>query len=889
MKNAMRTHAAVAAAALLGAGLLSATTLAAPDAPASTHHANLESEVLVWPVGEVERVNILSGPLVNLENERAVIYDRLVSMPTAGWLRIYFGDVVLDKGSVIRITSLFDDEVQVLDEGTLQMWSNTSAYFNGNSVRVEVIAEPMSLANSIAIEYLAFQDVATIERGDNCGICGSDDRVSASADEFARVYPVGCSSTLYNDESCFVTAGHCLSGASVVQFRVPASDSNCNTNNPGVNDQFPITGMDGYAGDLGDDYGAMKAGTNGAGETPSERYGVFVPPASSVPGSGNATVTGYGVDSYCPDSQTLQTHSGPINGVSGSTLIYNIDATFGNSGSSIVYNGQIIGVVTHCSYSCENYGTTITDSGFQSVMESVCAGGGGGGDCAAGEIEDCFGNCCPDSWVGDGYCDDGTYSWNGVPIYLNCDEFDCDAGDCPPESCGGGGGDEYGACCIGESCVDELTADDCNGLGGEYQGDGSSCDSVNCGGGGGGDCPAGEIEDCFGNCCPDFWVGDGYCDDGTYSWNGVPIYLNCDEFDCDAGDCPPESCDGGGGGDCPAGEIEDCFGNCCPDFWVGDGYCDDGTYSWNGVPIYLNCDEFDCDAGDCPPESCKGGGGGTGACCIGESCTNGQTSDECAAQGGQYQGDGTDCGGVSCGGGGGDSTLDVTGMDSNDGYQSGVNVMATMTIPAGANITGVGWNNVTFSAYDPSWGSEAGIMFHWESDGEPFAGYILIFDGESAPGDYGPSTDFTDLTADWNFSDADGVIEVEFFETYDDFPGETDGTWTGGEIYLTHDGDGGGGGTGACCIDTDCVSDFSSDECAQFGGEYQGDDSTCESDTCGTPCEGDTNGDGIVNVTDLLAAIAEWQCTSDCTADVNGDGIVNVSDLLAIIGAWGPC
>ena len=54
-------------------------------------------------------------------------------------------------------------------------------------------------------------------------------------------------------------------------------------------------------------------------------------------------------------------------------------------------------------------------------------------------------------------------------------------------------------------------------------------------------------------------------------------------------------------------------------------------------------------------------------------------------------------------------------------------------------------------------------------------------------------------------------------------------------------------------------------------------------------CEGDVDGDGVVGVSDVLAAIADWGVCVDCPADINGDGVVDVSDLLLIIGAWGPC
>jgi hypothetical protein len=52
---------------------------------------------------------------------------------------------------------------------------------------------------------------------------------------------------------------------------------------------------------------------------------------------------------------------------------------------------------------------------------------------------------------------------------------------------------------------------------------------------------------------------------------------------------------------------------------------------------------------------------------------------------------------------------------------------------------------------------------------------------------------------------------------------------------------------------------------------------------------GDTNGDGVVDVTDLLDVLAAWgDCADicDCPADVTGDGVVDVSDLLLVLGAW---
>jgi hypothetical protein len=55
-----------------------------------------------------------------------------------------------------------------------------------------------------------------------------------------------------------------------------------------------------------------------------------------------------------------------------------------------------------------------------------------------------------------------------------------------------------------------------------------------------------------------------------------------------------------------------------------------------------------------------------------------------------------------------------------------------------------------------------------------------------------------------------------------------------------------------------------------------------------TSCPADTNGDGAVDVDDLVAIILAWG-TDDPATDLDGSGVVDVDDLVTVILAWGPC
>ncbi|MBT4529640.1 MAG: hypothetical protein HOC27_00405 [Phycisphaerae bacterium] len=50
---------------------------------------------------------------------------------------------------------------------------------------------------------------------------------------------------------------------------------------------------------------------------------------------------------------------------------------------------------------------------------------------------------------------------------------------------------------------------------------------------------------------------------------------------------------------------------------------------------------------------------------------------------------------------------------------------------------------------------------------------------------------------------------------------------------------------------------------------------------------GDLNGDGVVDVNDLLVIIGAWGvCSGECAADLTGDGMVDVLDILELLSLW---
>jgi hypothetical protein len=148
---------------------------------------------------------------------------------------------------------------------------------------------------------------------------------------------------------------------------------------------------------------------------------------------------------------------------------------------------------------------------------------------AEGEILDCYGNYAPEDWYFDNSCDNGAYSYNGVPIYLDCTGFMLDGGDCAIYDCTDIGAINYNpeathtdSSCIYPDCDDNQQLITVHIYGGEWQSEITwSIDSLSGG--------AGNFYSyCLDNGCYTFNMFDSYGD----GWNGAIVEIaNASSYD----------------------------------------------------------------------------------------------------------------------------------------------------------------------------------------------------------------------------------------------------------------------------------------------------------------------------------------------------------------------
>ena len=116
---------------------------------------------------------------------REVVWSHVVRQRDAAWLRLNFSAVQLDSRSLLRVESLQYGAIQRLNHDRLVEWQNTTAYFNGNAVRIDLLAEPGS-SSRVQLDGVWTQ----AEPGLSTTVCFDDERSESSDPRLARLMPV---------------------------------------------------------------------------------------------------------------------------------------------------------------------------------------------------------------------------------------------------------------------------------------------------------------------------------------------------------------------------------------------------------------------------------------------------------------------------------------------------------------------------------------------------------------------------------------------------------------------------------------------------------------------------------------------------------------------------
>jgi hypothetical protein len=341
-------------------------------------------------IGYSVPMNLDSGPVRSTGTMPEVVYSALITEPNAQWLRVQFGQVDFaglkseGTGAYLRITSMLDQAHQYLDAETIQHWEHTSAYFNGDTVLVELIAHPGTGPSRALITGALAGEPAVWNPESICG--PSDDRKLSKDPRSARTSG-GCSAWVFDRggiNKAMSSAGHCgITGSSVIFFNVPLSNPNGTIVNPPPKDQYVVdpASITKNAGNNapGNDWVTFGVFANSTtGLTAFQAQGAYYSIVESVPALGtNVRITGYGTTSspISPTwNQVQKTHVGKLNG-GGTNPQYNPDTTGGNSGSPIINDdsGEVFGV--HGYGGCNsgggnNSGTSISVTAYKNAVNT---------------------------------------------------------------------------------------------------------------------------------------------------------------------------------------------------------------------------------------------------------------------------------------------------------------------------------------------------------------------------------------------------------------------------------------------------------------------------------------------------------------------------------------
>lgn len=321
--------------------------------------AQITSSLIPWTTG--------SGAQTAPSSHASMVWADRIVIPGATSLQVRFGDVTLGTGDRLVVRSTHDGHAMDLDRATLSRFGGRSAWFNGDTVIVELHLGAGSHGEA-AIDGL-YAHLGSAGGGDGSACPSPDPRTPLTDDRICRFVrsnstcaPLGstCVETGWRvatlDTVISVRQAQTAGVPNIAQFRVPPSDPVTGAPvHPAPEDQFPIdvSTIELSSGTLaGNDFSIVSLQPNALGQTAFQRYGIGLFPAATLPGIGaSVSSSGHGADTT-PDisrNHTLQQSTGAILSINGTEIVHDIDGDRGIAGAPLIdtNTGEVIGITSN--------------------------------------------------------------------------------------------------------------------------------------------------------------------------------------------------------------------------------------------------------------------------------------------------------------------------------------------------------------------------------------------------------------------------------------------------------------------------------------------------------------------------------------------------------------
>lgn len=349
----------------------------------------------------------VSGVHENTSAEPARVCETYLVSTNATSLRVRFAAWFLGQGSFVRLTSLRDGAEQILHQETLALWNGTSAWFNGDAVRLQlfvaagdrgIFADTRELLTDCGCDTAPAPKAGPASKT----LCGSDDRVASGDNRVGRIG--GCTGWLVSN-GAVLTAGHCAPVTGAFEVNIPPSQANGTVVRSSPQNQYPIdpNGWTWINAGNGNDWAVFRLLPNTANGTRAHVQHGFFRMSRVLPSLlATVRVTGCGIDnspagadgtccnfdnsgncthSSCnAQSQTLQTGTGTFQGEfpigERIELRYRVDTEPANSGSPIIHDANGFAIGIHDAGGCTgnpltvNVGTSFENAGLRNALEN---------------------------------------------------------------------------------------------------------------------------------------------------------------------------------------------------------------------------------------------------------------------------------------------------------------------------------------------------------------------------------------------------------------------------------------------------------------------------------------------------------------------------------------